>query len=272
MSPTHIPVRRNGHSRSHHRLALGAIITALVGGLGVLIDGSLFPAAATTPAAAPRSTVSISGWNLTLPVDSSGCQCGDAAQLSPAQIKSPWLTRTSSGGLDFWAPTKGATTPNSAHPRTELVSTSSFAGDSSGTHTLTATLSVQQLPPADDIVVGQIHGGGSSSSIPLLLLHYTSGSLVVWVRPTPSTGSEKVATLNTGVPLNGSFSYTISETGSSMKVSTTYGGSTKSATIKLGSGFDGMALRFQAGDYQQSDANSSSTEGGRVTFTALTQS
>ena len=64
----------------------------------------------------------------------------------------------------------------------------------------------------------------------------------------------------------------ISETGSSMKVSTTYGGTTKSTTIALGSGFDGMTLRFQAGDYQQSDANSSSTEGGRLTITSLSQS
>ncbi len=94
----------------------------------------------------------------------------------------------------------------------------------------------------------------------------------MWVRPTPTTGSQKVATLNTGLPLNGSFSYTISETGSSMKVSTTYGSSTKSTKIALGSGFDGMTLRFQAGDYQQSDANSSSTEGGRLTITSLSQS
>lgn len=190
----------------------------------------------------------------------------------PAAIDSPWLTRNSGGALVFWAPTKGATTPNSAHPRTELVSTSSFSGDSSGTHTLSATLSVQQLPPANDIIVGQIHGGGSSSSIPLLMLHYASGSLTVWVRPTPSTGSQKVATVLTGVPLNTSFSYKITETGSSMKVSVTYGSKTGSSTIALGSGFDGMNLRFQAGDYQQSDANSSSTEGGKMTITALSQS
>lgn len=255
-------------NRRHRRLAVGAVTAALIGAAGVVIDGALFPASAATP----HATVSLSGWNLTLPVDSSGCQCGDAEQISPAAVTSPWLTRNSSGALVFWAPTKGATTPNSGHPRTELVSTSSFAGDSSATHTLKATLSVQQLPPANDIVIGQIHGGGSSSSIPLLLLHYTSGSLVVWARPTPSTGSEKLATLNTGVPLNGSFSYTITEVGASMKISTTYNGSTKSTTVALGSGFDGMTLRFQAGDYQQSDANSSSTEGGKLTITSLSQS
>ena len=267
-----IPTQNHPHRR--RRLVVGAFTTVLAGALGmVLIDGTMSPAsAAPANSVKPAATVSISGWDLTLPVDSSGCQCGNAEQLSPAAIDSPWLTRSSSGALVFWAPTKGATTPNSAHPRTELVSTSSFSGDSSSTHTLKSTLSVQQLPPANDIVIGQIHGGGSSSSIPLLLLHYTSGSLTVWVRPTPSTGSQQVATLNTGVPLNGSFSYTISETGSSMKVSTTYGSTTKSTTIPLGSGFDGMTLRFQAGDYQQSDANSSTTEGGRLKITSLSQS
>jgi len=256
--------------RAHRRIALGVTATALAGGLALGLDGTLVSTASAAPL--PRAEVSISGWNLTLPVDSSGCQCGDAEQLSPATLDSPWLTRNSSGSLVFWAPTKGATTPNSAHPRTELVSTSDFSGDSSGTHTLNATLSIQQLPPANDIIIGQIHGGGSSSSIPLLLLHYTSGSLVVWVRPTPSTGSQPVATLLTGVPLNTSFSYTITETGSTMHVSVTYGSKHGSSSTTLGSGFDGMTLRFQAGDYQQSDANQSSTEGGRLTITALSQS
>lgn len=257
-------------ARVRRRLGLGVGLAALAAGLALVLDGTLLPAADAAPA--PKSTVSLSGWNLTLPIDSSGCQCGAAEQLSPAALTSPWLTLSSSGALVFWSPTKGATSPNSAHPRTELVSTGSFAGDSSATHTLKATLSIQKLPPANDIVIGQIHGGGSSSAIPLLLLHYTSGSLTVWVRPQPGTSSTKVATLLTGVPLNSSFSYTISETGSSMKVSVTYGSTTKSTTISLGSGFDGMTLRFQAGDYQQSDANDSSTEGGRLTISALSKS
>lgn len=269
-TPTPASAPPSAPRTARRRLALGLAATAATGALALGVDGLLVSPATAAPA--PHASVSLTGWNLTLPIDSSGCQCGDAEQLSPAALDSPWLTRNSSGALVFWAPTKGATTPNSAHPRTELVSTSSFSGDSSATHTLSATLSIQQLPPANDIIVGQIHGGGSSSSIPLLMLHYASGDLTVWVRPTPSTGSKKVATVLTGVPLNASFSYTITEKGSSMKVSVAYGGKTGSSTIALGSGFDGMDLRFQAGDYQQSDANSSSTEGGKLTFTALSQS
>lgn len=273
-TPTSTPTSASGRALVRRRLALGASAAALAGVLAVLVEGTsatAAPAPAAAPAAKPAATVSLTGWNLTLPVDSSGCQCGDAEQLDPAAITAPWLTRNSAGALVFWAPTEGATTPNSAHPRTELVSDDDFTGDGSGTHVLSSTLSVQQLPPAGDIVIGQIHGGGSSSSIPFVLLHYTSGSLVVWARPSPSAGSTKDATLLTGVPLNGSFSYTLTESGKKVEVSVSYDGRQASTTISLPSGFDGMDLRFQAGDYQQSDANQSSTEGGRLTVTALSQ-
>jgi hypothetical protein len=33
-----------------------------------------------------------------------------------------------------------------------------------------------------------------------------------------------------------------------------------------------MDVRFQAGDYQQTDANDSDTDGGQLTVTALSQS
>lgn len=271
----HTPTPTSPSTRARRRLVLGVTATALAGALAVIVEGTsatAAPAPAAAPAAKPAATVSLSGWKLTLPIDSSGCQCGDAEQLDSAAVTAPWLTRNSAGALVFWAPTKGATTPNSAHPRTELVSDDDFTGDGSGTHVLSSTLSIQQLPPADDIVVGQIHGGGSSSSIPFVLLHYTSGSLVVWSRPTPSAGSTKDATLLTGIPLNEPFSYTLTESGKKIEVSVTYDGRKASTTIALPSGFDGMDLRFQAGDYQQSDANQSATEGGRLTATALSQS
>ena len=258
MTPTRFPWRST--------LIAAAGVSALAG--AALVLGPVGSAAA---APAPQATVSLSGWQLTLPVDSSGCQCGDAKTVSPAAISSPWLTRTSSGSLGFWAPTKGATTPNSAHPRTELVSTSHWTGDSSTKHELKATLSIQDLPSGKDIIIGQIHGGGSSSSIPLLMLHYKSGDLVVYTRKTPSVASSTTKTVLTGVPLNSSFSYTISETGKSMTVTADYSGKSGSATISLPSGFDGMELRFQAGDYQQTDANSSSTDGGRLTISSLSK-
>ena len=224
---------------------------------------------APTALAAPRpaATVSLSGWNLTLPVDSSGQQSGNAATKDPAVLVSPWLTRTSTGTLAFWAPTKGATTPNSAHPRTELVSTTDFTAGS-GSHTLTTDLTMQQLPAgSDDIIIGQIHGGGSDSSVPLLMLHYTSGRVWVAVRTNPTVEGTQTATLLTGVPMNQAFSYQITADGSSLtsSVTVTATGQTASHEITLNSSFKGMPVRWQVGDYQQTDANSSATDGGRLT-------
>jgi hypothetical protein len=85
----------SSHPRRARRLFLAAgaatIVLALSPALG----------------AKAASTVSLSGWKLTLPVDSSGCQCGSAATIDPATVKAPWLTRDSDGGrLTFTALTQ----------------------------------------------------------------------------------------------------------------------------------------------------------------------
>jgi hypothetical protein len=216
----------------------------------------------------PAAPVSLTGWQLTLPVDLSGCQCGSATMLSPAAITPPWLVRNTDGSLTFWAPTKGATTPHSLHPRTELVSMSGFTGGSR-THTLTETLSVQALPPANDIIVAQVHGGGLISSVPLVMLHYRAGRIVDAVRTSVTVDKVSEATVLTGVPLSASFSFTITAGSTGFVISVAYGTRTGHLTVPLPAPFRGMDLRFQTGDYQQTDANSSTTEGGRLTITAL---
>lgn len=239
----------------------------------ILTAGAAVLALAPAPgasAAAPRATVSLSGWKLTLPVDSSGCQCGTASTINPAAVESPWLTRDASGSLTFWAPTKGATTPNSKHPRTELVSLSGFTAGS-GTHALAATVYMQRLPSAGDIIIGQIHGGGSYDSTAYVMVHYRNSSVVVVTRQSPSTGTVTESTVLSGIPMDASFSYSVTQSGSSMTITAAYGSRHGTVTEAVPSAFKGVDVRFQAGDYQQTDANSSSTDGGRLTFTALTQ-
>jgi hypothetical protein len=204
---------------------------------------------AAAAVAAAAGGVSLSGFTLTLPVDSAGRQSGAASTVSPAKITAPWLTRNADGSLTFFAPTKGAHTPNSPHPRTELVSTKDFDAGS-GTHTMTATMVMQQLPSAQDIIIGQIHGGGPISAVPLLMLHYrhtsadaaTSGRVTLTVRTNPAgftvTATSGDRTGKQGVPLNASFK--------------------------------GKDVRFQVGDYQQTPADDSATDGGRLTLRALT--
>ena len=180
-------------TRRRRALAAGAGALALIGTLSLTAvlsaPASAAPAPARAAAKSAAATVSLTGWNLTLPVDSAGCQCGAASEISPATLKAPWLVRNSDGSLTFWAPTKGAHTPHSLHPRTELVSRTDFTAGS-GTHTLTGTFIMQKMPSSNDIMIGQIHGGGSSSSIPLLMLHYrNNGQLVVVTRKNPTSGS-----------------------------------------------------------------------------------
>jgi hypothetical protein len=258
------------HNRSaaYRTAAATAAVLATGGALALTAGGG--PALAA-PAPAAASPVSLSGWELTLPVDSSGCQCGAATTVNPAALTPPWLVRTSNGSLTFWAPTKGAHTPHSLHPRTELVDLSDFTAGS-GTHTLGGTFSIQKLPSANDIIIGQIHGGGSSSAIPLVMLHYRGGDIVVVTRKSPTAGGSTTATVLTGVPLNAVFSYTIEQSGSKFLISATYGSRSGHATVSVPSSFKGMDVRFQAGDYQQTDANQSSTDGGRLTVSALSAS
>ena len=258
-----------GRRPAKHRAA--AATAAVLAAAGALTFAAAGGSALAAPAPAAASPVSLSGWKLTLPVDSSGCQCGSAATVDPAAVTPPWLVRNADGSLTFWAPTKGAHTPNSLHPRTELVDLSDFTAGS-GTHTLKGTFSIQKLPSANDIIIGQIHGGGSSSSIPLVMLHYRGGDIVVVTRKSPTAGGSTTATVLTGVPMNAAFSYTIQQSGSKFLISAAYGAKSGHATVAVPSSFKGMDVRFQAGDYQQTDANQSSTDGGRLTVSALSAS
>jgi Alginate lyase len=237
-------------------------------------SSSAGPLTSVAPSAPVMSgPIALDGWKLTLPVDSAGSLSGTAKQLSTAAITDPWLTRDADGGLTFWAPASGATTANSEHARTELVSTNDWMFGS-GVHTLSATLSVSQVPLSNpDICVGQVHGGGSIKSIPFVMLHYRDGNIVVVVKQVLHGSASQSITLLTGVPLNGTFSYTITDNGDgTLGLSATYNGQTQKSTVQVVPEFMGTDQRFQAGDYQQATSGTSASDGGRVTFYALSVS
>src|ERR1700712_3714872 len=98
------------------------------------------PTAHTPP---PTGTgIDLTGWKLSIPEMNAK---GGAASIEPATTRAPWLTQAPDGGFEFWAPTLGATTKNSSHPRTELQSLTSF-GAGTEAHTLTASVTLLQLP------------------------------------------------------------------------------------------------------------------------------
>jgi Alginate lyase len=231
------------------------------------------PTASSSTASSPAASISLAGWKLTLPVDRAGQLSGAAQALSAAVLVPPWLTRNADGSLTFWAPAGAATTPNSGHSRTELVSTSAFALGAAS-HTLAATLAVTQVPDTDhDIIVGQIHGGGSISSVPFVMLHWRAGDIVVVVKRALSGSSAQNFTLLQGVPLGGRFGYTISDAGDGeLSLTATYAGRTGKAAARIPEAFLGTEMRFQVGDYQQATSGTSAADGGRVVFYAITSS
>jgi hypothetical protein len=224
------------------------------------------------------SGVSLAGWNLTLPVNAEGQPEGDAKELVPARLDPPYLTRGKDGSLVFYAPSVGARTPDSEHARTELVATSDFTVGKAGTHILTATLSVQQTPSDTHlIVIGQIHGAGSRSSVPWVLVQYDSATKTIScvVERSVKGTKPKLPVLDirllTDVPLGGTFRYSIAIGPASLSASASYDGRVDVVSdIRIPAAFSGMPVRFQAGDYQQ-DGTPEEGSAGRVTFFGLTR-
>lgn len=243
-------------------LAIAAAVLVLGGGLLWLILAVLRPEPPSTGA------IDLQGWKLTLPVEGKG---GNAETVEPAAVTDPWLTAGPDGGLTFWAPASGATTENSDHPRTELISHTDFPAGTDGEHTLAASLSVSQVPAdTKDIIIGQIHGAGDIKSVPYVMLHYRDGEIRAVVKQGQKGDEKESFSLLTGVPLNERFDISMTDAGDgSMTISASHGGSTQQATAQVPAAFRGETVRFQVGDYQQADSATGDDDGGRVTFYAI---
>lgn len=228
---------------------------------------------ATATGSLPTGPVTLTDWQLTLPVAG---RKRDAAIINPAAPTPPWLVIGSDHTLTLWAPVTGTTTPNSTHARTELDNHTTFLAGTSH-HVLTATLAVSQLPTEKpDVIVGQIHGSDAISSVSFVLLHDENGKIGVVVKQA-QTGSDGIhLPLLNNVPLGTLFGYTITDNGdNTMTFTATSGGHTAAATAPVPAAFLGTSVRFQAGDYQQVDSTTGGSgpdDGARVTFHALTAS
>ncbi|HEX4359480.1 MAG TPA: polysaccharide lyase family 7 protein [Pseudonocardia sp.] len=222
------------------------------------------------PAPPGDASVDLDGWKLTLPLAS---KKGSAASVDPADTSPPWLTRQPNGVLAFWAPVVGARTPNSQHPRTELDSLTNFKAGSSGLRTLTASTAVAQAPAdTHDIILGQIHGADDISSVPFVMLHYSAGTIRVVVKHAQSGSASDKYPLVTGVPLGAWFDFSISDNGDgNMTFASTYGSNVKSVTVPIPQPFRDQTVRFQAGNYQQSES-CNSEDGALVAFHTLRES
>ena len=213
--------------------------------------------------------VNLAGWKLTLPQAS---EKGTAASVEPADSVPPWLVRAGDGSLNFWAPVDGVTTPNSTHPRTELVSLNHFKAGTSP-RALRASLTVAQAPRENqDVIIGQIHGADDISSVSFVMLHYTAGALRVVVKERQSGSTSDNYPLLSGLPLGARFGYTISDTGDgNVTVAASYGSQHPKITAPIPTAFRNATVRFQAGAYQQGEKSSGAEDGARIIFYSLTE-
>jgi len=225
------------------------------------------PAQADQPAPADIGNIDLAGWKLTIP---EAGEHGSAANITPAASYPPWLVRDGNGYLRFWAPVAGVTTPNSTHARTELDSLHNFRAGS-GQHTLSASVSVDQVPSGtQDVILGQIHGADDISSVPFVMLHYQAGTIKVSVRERQDDKTTTKYPLLSQVPLGARFDYTITDLGTGNLIfSATYGSTTQQTALAIPDAYRNATVRFQAGNYQQGESSSGADDGARVTFYAL---
>jgi hypothetical protein len=225
------------------------------------------------PKVAPGGNFDLSVWELQEPVGSAG---------NPTTIVSSKLmgatgfsdtyffTDPTDGSMSFWDPENGVTTANSNYPRSELreMQANGQAADwpSKGTHTLSATVKVTQVP--DHVAVGQIHlgTGTPASTKPLLeLFYHASGAITLGIEQTPAGGNEVENPVG-NVPLGTQWSYVIGLSGNTITLVIDGG---KTQTFSMSTTFDQENMYFKAGDYDQS-VGSSATTGAKVQFYALT--
>ena len=225
----------------------------------------------TPSTSATSGSVSLSGWQLTLPMAGKN---GAAAIVNPATASPPWLSTDDNGGLTFFAPIDGAKTKNSDHARTELVGLDTFMAGS-GRHTLRATLTVSQVPAdARDVIIGQIHGADTIKSVPFVMLHYDAGAITVVIKQQQSGAAAQKLTLLSDVALGARFDYSLTDQGDGRLTFTADNGSQHtSMNAPLPDAFRGATVRFQAGAYQQGMAGhrAAADDGARLTFFTLTR-
>jgi hypothetical protein len=254
--------------RGRIRMVTGALGTVLL----VALTACSTAPKPTPPAPGPAPTEGpLVGWQLTLPVPGSN---GGADVVKPARVSPPWLTTDPDGGLVFWAPVNGVTTPNSPHTRTELDRTEQFAAGT-GAHTLTASVTVAQVPTeVPKVIIGQIHGAGDISSVPFVMLFYDGGTLKVVVKQEQSGEAKIDYPLLTGVPVGARFDYGISQNADGgLTFTASYNGQNAKADAPVPAAFAGASVRFQAGAYQQADSTdgtAAADDGARVTFSSIT--
>lgn len=221
--------------------------------------------------------IDLATWNLTIPVG-----------IPSATIATPLLVsgyqdhyfQNKAGTVRLWAPVNGTTTPNSSYPRSEMRETfangsqRNWAYTSAANHTLSAIVTVEQVPSTGMIAFSQIHTKLSNSP-PVMLgyQHYPKtgyGDVTLAWRAKPTDATSKKVVLLKNVKLGQAFAYTVNlSSGGVLNISTiSPSGAQSKWQGTLNKSWASHPLYFKAGVYTL-DNSGYETEAGAVTFNQL---
>lgn len=209
----------------------------------------------------PSGNFDLSSWKITLPVDSSGGITGTAMEVLKLSgyTQSSYFYTGSTGAMTFRAPVDGATTSGSNYARSELREMNGSSGAAWNLSTggsMTATLSVDQIPTRFDgtmgkVVVGQIHGSNDE----LVRLYWDAGKMYFANDLSGTDNTEHkfyfadAAGNQPDVSLGEKFSYVISAHGSALDVDVYADGNIYHSHTAINSIWQGDSLYFKAGAY-----------------------
>ena len=221
----------------------------------------------------------LTGWKLTLPVDSSGGISGSAYEIRQlVGYELAYFYDAPDHAMVFRAPAEGATTGGSNYARAELREMKEgqlAAWTAAEGGSMTAALRVDQVPTKTDgttgrVIVSQIHGEDDE----LLRLYWDNGS-VYFINDHAGSGNgeTKFVPVNAGgqtasISLGENFSYKISLSGNSLDVEIYADGAVYSSKTIINSVWMSDELYFKAGLYLGVNENNSSGI-GQVSFYTL---
>jgi hypothetical protein len=205
-----------------------------------------------------------------------------------------YLYTGTDGAMTFWAPDDGATTGGSTHPRSELrellnTNDNSVNWTLYGTHVLTATCVVSNVPAdTGKVCIGQIHepdtqpdGSYSANNEEMIMFDLANQTIYANINLDGNSNATFSTTFisGSGVALGKAINYTMSVVDGVLQIS--INGVTNAWNLFSGTNYQGHVatnwgassgntVYFKAGDYNQtSDSCGCSTDGARVAFYSL---
>ena len=243
------------------------------------LNTSTFDSVSVLPANDPPGhNFDLSHWKLQLPVNTNGVLSG--TNLGVQEILTPQLVAgftddyfysAADGAMTFWSPVTGATTSGTDYPRSELremlnPNDTSVDWRGYGTHTLSASCQVLQVPNSGKVCIGQIKEF-SGLGLPLVFLLYDNGTILGRVKMVSTDDTSNYTFTCANVGLSNNISYQVRMVNGLISIAVN--GVTNSLDVfQTDPAWATNTLYFKAGAYCQDNVGTD-LEGARVAFYSL---